>query len=106
LHNARAAIRAGEFDRAQVLLSEWDQTAWTDAECLNLLGVLAVARSDWKQAVRYWRAAVRADRRYAPPRQNLRRHYELFQFGRSRVEISLGEQGIPQSHVNEVECVA
>jgi hypothetical protein len=92
LQQARAAIRSGDFDRARTLLADWDETVWVDGACLNVLGVLAVAESDWKRAARLWRAAVRANRAYQPPRQNLRRYFELFQFGRSSVAIALGDE--------------
>jgi hypothetical protein len=92
LTQARAAIRTGDFDRARTLLADWDETVRADAACLNVLGVLAVAESDWKRAVRLWRAAVRANGAYQPPRQNLRRYFELFEFGRSSVPIAIGDE--------------
>ena len=92
LREAREAIRSGDFDRARVLLSDWDGTTWIDAACLNVLGVLAVASSNWKQAARLWRLALRADPGYQPARQNLRRYFELFQFGYSQVKFALGDE--------------
>jgi hypothetical protein len=92
LRSARTAIRTGEFARAALLLAEWDESTRRHAPWLNVLGVLAVARWDWKQAAGFWRAAGRADKHYAPAQQNLRRYYELFEFGRSAVPIALGDE--------------
>ena len=86
------AIRRGEFTRARAMFSAWDEPAHRDAACLNVLGVLAVAESDWKHAAKLWRAAVHTDAGYQPAQQNLRRYYELFQFGRSEVAIALGDE--------------
>ena len=74
------------------MLADWNETVRCDAACLNVLGVLAVAESDWKQAAKLWRAAVRTDAAYQPPRQNLRRYFEIFEFGRSSVALALGDE--------------
>jgi hypothetical protein len=87
-----AAIRRGDYTAAAQLLAARDDGDHTDPARLNLLAVLALAASDWTQAARLWRAAVRADARYLPPRRNLRRYYELFEFGRSHVPIALGDE--------------
>jgi hypothetical protein len=70
-----------------------------DAPCLNLLGVLAVAEGDWNQAVRLWQRAVRVDHAYLPARRNLRRYFELFQFGRSDIPIALGDEPERLAHL-------
>jgi hypothetical protein len=106
LQHAREAIRRGEFDRARAVLSDWDQTAQRDSRCLNVLGVLAVAAARWKEAKRLWQKAVRIDDCYEPPRRNLRRYYELFQFGHSRVELALGDEPEFRAMGPEAEHVA
>src|SRR3954451_2649519 len=83
LARARDAIRRGELDVAEAFVTEGgnDDELRTCAACLNVLGLIAEARGQWPAAKRFWGRSVRADRRYGPPRQNLRRYFELFQFG-------------------------
>jgi hypothetical protein len=52
-----------------------------DAACLNLLGVLCEARGQHPLAKRFYGSAIRADRRFDPAQQNMRRLYELDTFG-------------------------
>jgi hypothetical protein len=65
---------------------------WSHSACLNLLGLVAEARGDWSKARRLWSRAARTDRRYLPPRLNIRRYFELFKFGYSRYAVAFGEE--------------
>lgn len=64
----------------------------SDPARLNLLGVVCELRKQWRRARQFYGRAVRADRAYEPPRQNLRRVYELDTFRRSRVPVTLGDE--------------
>jgi hypothetical protein len=86
------AIRRGEIDLAEWLISEHGTDASQSAECLNLLGVIAVAEDDWRKAKRYWRRATGIEGAYQPALRNLRRYYELNEFGKSGEELCLGDE--------------
>ena len=46
---------------------------------------------DYKRAKRYYGQAIRLNKNYEPAQQNMRRIYELFQFGSSKEPFNLGE---------------
>lgn len=100
LARARAAVRLRDTDLAEAFVLEGGDPVWTCAACLNVLGLVAEARGQWAAAKRFWGRSVRADRRYEPPRQNLRRYFEWFQFGQSRVPVAFGDE--PQFLLREV----
>jgi len=95
LHGACEAIRTGCWDDAQVILESAGDRGSRDAAWLNLVGVLHEARAQWKLARRYYGKAMRADPRYSPARQNMRRWFELFTFGRSKEPVMLGDEVAP-----------
>jgi len=92
LGRARSALRAGELDGAEALVMEYGDLAMSDAACLNVLGVVAEVRGRWGEARKFWGRAVRADRKYEPAYQNLRRYFELWQWGRSECVRALGDE--------------
>jgi hypothetical protein len=46
---------------------------------------------DYDRAKRYYGQAIRLNGNYEPAQQNMRRIYELFQFGSSREPFNLGD---------------
>jgi hypothetical protein len=92
LGRARLAIRAGKLDLAEAFVMEGGDMAWRNAACLNVLALVAEARNDWQTAARLWRRSIRADRTYQPPRRNLRRFFELLQFGCSSGCVVFGDE--------------
>jgi uncharacterized protein HemY len=87
LRDALLAIFEGRWDEAErTITSEGDPD---DARLLNLLGVVCQARREWKAARRFYGRAMKADRKYAPAEQNMRRLYELHTFGRTALPIAL-----------------
>lgn len=92
LLRARLAIRAGELAQAEAFVLENGEGLCHDAACLNVLGLIAEARGHWTLARKYWTRSTRADKQYEPARQNLRRYFELFQFGRSRQCVAYGDE--------------
>lgn len=101
LARARDAVRRGEPDVAEAFVAQGGDAVRTSAACLNVLGLIAEARGQWPAARRYWSRSVRADRHYGPPRQNLRRYFELFQFGRSCCGVAFGDE--PQFDSQEAQ---
>jgi hypothetical protein len=92
LERARKAIRNGDTTLAEEILLEGGDAIRSNAACLNVLGLIAEARGQWRQARRCWRQSLCADGHYEPPRQNLRRYFEFFQFGKSSVLVAFGDE--------------
>src|SRR5690242_1125717 len=61
-----------------------------DAAFLNLLGVTAEMCGDWGRARKMYQRALRTDRSYLPAEQNLRRYFEIFTYGHTRLPIAGG----------------
>jgi lipoprotein NlpI len=60
-------------------------------EAHNLLGVLFEMKNEYGVAKRCYGRAIAIDSQYEPAQQNMRRLYELFQFGSSKEPVNLGE---------------
>lgn len=89
LLEACLSIRTGQFQAAQGILLQLDQH---DAARLNLLGVIWELHRDWPQARKHYGQAIRADRQFAAPRENLQRWYELVTLGASSIPMCLGDE--------------
>lgn len=89
---AASAIRRGEIDLAEWLINEHGDEARHSAECLNLLGIVALSGGEWTKALRLWRQAFRANGTYEPVRRNLRRYFELCSFGKTIEALALGDE--------------
>jgi Flp pilus assembly protein TadD len=84
---ATSAAQRGEWKLASAELMKCPESALDDAACLNLLGLAAEVRGDWKCARKMYQRALQRDRSCQPAEQNLRRYFELFTFGRSHVPM-------------------
>lgn len=82
-------IRTAQFQAAQGILLQLDTH---DAARLNLLGVIWELHRDWPRARKLYGQAIRADRQFAAPRQNLQRWYELVTLGASSIPMCLGDE--------------
>ena len=91
LDDAYAALRAGDFTAIQKMIERAGEGALVDAACLNLLGVVCESRRQWKHAKRFYGRAMRADHRFAPAQENMRRLYELDTFGHSTIPVAVGD---------------
>ena len=88
---ARAAMRRGGWAEAEALLMKAAPLAGGDAAFCNLVGILWEARGDHRRARKFYGDAIRADGRYEPAQQNMRRLYELATFGRTSQPVALGD---------------
>src|SRR4051812_320845 len=87
------AIRLGFPEQAMSLLESAGAAAQRDASCLNLMGVIHERLGRWDLARRFYGRAMRADGRYQPAQQNMRRWYELYTLGCSTERIAqLGDE--------------
>ena len=92
LGRVREALRLAHDAAAESLLLRAADLGRGDAAYFNLLGVLYEARRDWDRARKFYGKAIRADRRYEPAQANMRRIYELYTFGTSKVPVTLGDE--------------
>lgn len=93
LQRVRKAVRMADLTSAESLLMKAvDLSHGRDAPYFNLLGVLYESQRKWRLAKKFYGKAMRADRKYEPPKQNMRRMYELETFGASKVPITLGDE--------------
>jgi len=92
LARVRKALRLKDIPSAETLLMKAaDLAHGRDAPYFNLLGVLYETQRDWRLAKKFYGKAMRADRHYQPAQQNMARIYELYTYGRSRVQVALGD---------------
>jgi len=88
---AKRAINNREFDEARGHLAEVIKQNDRMIEAHNLLGVLFEMKNEYGIAQRCYGRAIAIDSKYEPAQQNMRRLYELFQFGSSKEPINLDE---------------
>jgi DNA-binding NtrC family response regulator len=88
---AKRAINNREFEEARGHLAEVIKQNERMIEAHNLLGVLFEMKHEYSIAKRCYGRAIAIDSNYEPAQQNMRRLYELFQFGSSKEPVNLGE---------------
>ena len=92
LDRVRKALRLADYADAETLLMKTADLGEHDAAYFNLLGVLYETQHKWNLARKFYGKAIRADRKYEPAQQNMRRLYELHTFGRSAEAVALGDE--------------
>jgi DNA-binding NtrC family response regulator len=88
---AKRAINNREFDVARGHLAEVIRQNDRMIEAHNLLGVLFEMKHEYGIAKKCYGRAISIDSRYEPAQQNMRRLFELFQFGSSKEPFNLGD---------------
>ena len=83
LARARVALVNSDLKRAEGLLLRAAPLGDKDPAFHNLLGLLAELREDFSGARKHYGKAISVNRNYEPAQQNMRRIYELREFGRS-----------------------
>jgi FixJ family two-component response regulator len=83
LARARVALVNSDLKRAEGLLLRAAPPGAQDPCFHNLMGLLTELREDFAGARRHYGKAISLDGKYAPAQQNMRRLYELREFGRS-----------------------
>jgi len=89
IRSAKRAINLRDFASARKNISEALRLNDRSAEGFNLAGVLAEMREDYDKAKRYYGQAIKIDSHFEPAQQNMRRVFELFQFGESKEPINI-----------------
>jgi DNA-binding NtrC family response regulator len=88
---AKRLINLREFKEAREEIAKALEIRTDSEEVFNLGGVLFEMLEDYDRAKRYYGQAIRLNKDYEPAQQNMRRIYELFQFGSSKEPFNLGE---------------
>jgi DNA-binding NtrC family response regulator len=91
VQTAKRFINLREFAGARQHIAKALEMRTDSPEVFNLGGVLFEMLEDYDRAKRYYGQAIRLNKNYEPAQQNMRRIYELFQFGSSKEPFNLGE---------------
>jgi DNA-binding response OmpR family regulator len=88
---AKRAINNRDFNSAREHLTEALKQNDYVIEVHNLLGVLSEMNEDYAAAKKCYGRAIAINSNYEPAQQNMRRIFELFNFGSSQEPFHLGE---------------
>ena len=88
---AKRLINLRQFAGAREHIAKALEIRTDSPEVFNLGGILFELLEDYDRAKRYYGQAIRLNKNYEPAQQNMRRIYELFQFGSSKEPFNLGE---------------
>ena len=88
---AKRLINLRQFPGAREHIAKALEIRSDSEEVFNLGGVLFEMLEDYTRAKRYYGQAIRLNKNYEPAQQNMRRIYELFQFGSSKEPFNLGD---------------
>jgi|ERR1700730_4528329 DNA-binding NtrC family response regulator len=89
---ARRALNLQAFAKARVHLVKAMELNPESVEAFNLAGVLAELLQDYDKARKYYGQAIKIDKHYEPAQQNMRRVFEVHNFGSTDEPLSLGEE--------------
>jgi DNA-binding NtrC family response regulator len=88
---AQRLLNLRDFARAQKHLVRALELNDKSAEAFNLTGVLFEMKEDYDRAKKYYGQAIKLNKRYEPAQQNMRRIFEVFNFGSSKEPVALGD---------------
>jgi len=91
LQAAKRLINLRDFPRAKEHIVNALEIRTDSPDLFNLAGVMFEMLEDYDRAKRYYGQAIRLNGKYEAAQQNMRRVYELFQFGSSREPFNLGD---------------
>lgn len=91
VQTAKRLLNHRQFVEAREHIAKALEIRSDSPEVFNLGGVLFEMLEDYDRAKRYYGQAIRLNRNYEPAQQNMRRIYELFQFGSSQEPFNLGD---------------
>jgi DNA-binding response OmpR family regulator len=89
LRGAKRAINLRDFAAAKRNLIKALEINAESPQALNLCGVMLEMREEYEQAKRYYGQAIKLDGHFEPAQQNMRRIFELFNFGSSQEPFNL-----------------
>jgi DNA-binding response OmpR family regulator len=89
IRRAKRAINLRDFTAARRYLIEAMEINSKCPQAFNLSGVMYEMREDYDQARRYYGQAIKLDKYFEPAQQNMRRLFELFNFGSSTEAVNM-----------------
>ena len=89
LRCAKRAINLRDFSAARANLISALELEPDSPQALNLAGVMFEMREEFDQARRYYGRAIKVNKGFEPAQANMRRVYELFNFGSSEEPFNL-----------------
>src|SRR5271167_653430 len=89
---AKRCLNLRAFDKARVHLVKALELNAKSTEAFNLAGVLAEITEDYDKAKKYYGQAIKLDKNYEPAQQNMRRLFEVDNFGSSNEPVNLGDE--------------
>ena len=92
LEAAKRFINLRDFPNAREHIAKALEARNDSPDAFNLGGVLFEMQEDYDRAKRCYGQAIRLDRNHEAAQQNMRRIYELFQFGSSKEPFHLGDE--------------
>src|SRR5580700_3220540 len=81
---AKRCINLRAFAKARLHLAKALELNAKSVDAFNLAGVLAELLEDYDKAKKYYGRAIKLDNNYEPAQQNMRRLFEVDQFGSSK----------------------
>ena len=87
---AKRCLNLRSFAMARIHLVKALELNSKSVEAFNLAGVLAELLDDVDKAKKYYGQAIKLDKNYEPAQQNMRRLFELQNFGSSSEPLNLG----------------
>jgi FixJ family two-component response regulator len=87
---AKRMLNLRAFGMARLHLAKAVELNPQSFEAFNLAGVLCELQNDLDKAKRYYGQAIRLNKHYEPAQQNMRRLFEVSNFGSSDEPINLG----------------
>jgi DNA-binding response OmpR family regulator len=84
LRCAKRSINMRDFTEAKRHLIKALELDPKSPQAFNLVGVMLEMREEFDQAKRYYGQAIKLDKHFEPAQQNMRRIFELFNFGSSQ----------------------
>jgi DNA-binding NtrC family response regulator len=87
---AKRCLNLRSFAMARIHLAKALELNNKSVEAFNLAGVLAELLEDVDKAKKYYGQAIKLNKNYEPAQQNMRRLFELQNFGRTSEPLNLG----------------
>ena len=88
----RNALRREDWGEAEALLMRAGPLAGHDPAFFNLVGVLREVEGNKNAAAEFYGKAIRSNPNYSAAQQNMRRLYELKNFGHTDQHVALGDE--------------
>jgi two-component system, OmpR family, response regulator len=89
---AKRCINLRAFAKARLHLAKALELNAKSVDAFNLAGVLAELLEDYDKAKKYYGRAIKLDKNYEPAQQNMRRLFQMDQFGSSTEPVNLGDK--------------